>query len=94
MAVAVAVTAAATGVETVAAVAVVLAADQAPHPKKMEPAASGLFFCLYRSVAHKQGHQRVSSDLTAPVAMHRGIKCGAFGQRVGRVKELTRPKDA
>jgi hypothetical protein len=57
----------------------------------------GLFFCVpffVRSVTHKQGHQRVGADLTAPMAVHGGVKRGPFGQGVGRIEKLAGPKNA
>lgn len=72
---------------TVVAVAVVaLAADPLTEHHEQSPPMRALFFAwsfMRPSIAHEQGHQRIRADLAAPVAMHRSVKSGPFGQRVG-----------
>ena len=46
------------------------------------------------SVAHKQGHQRIGADLTAPVAVDGGVERGAFRQGVARIEKFAGTKDA
>ena len=53
-----------------------------------------LFLSARISVAHEQGHQWFGANLSAPVPVHGGVKRGTFGQGVGRIEKLTRPKNA
>ena len=46
------------------------------------------------SVTHKQSHQRIGANLSAPVAVDRGVESSACGQGVVGIKELSRAKDA